>query len=826
MKLNDISKRLTVNERFMVHILAYQAYMDSWEVPYELTQKGLAEGIGINRGEVPRAAKALKKQDMIFDDRKHIIGETRKKVVYFLTRKGLQEAVKTRNHLVKAGYEPERVDFKVGPKRVSKKQISLPNVDYFFGREEELKQLGEIFKSKRKPLVFIYGMAGIGKTTLVLNFLSQIKSDRPVIWHSCQGFDSLEYIIKSVGKQIGFSNLDGPVNMVLRDIVDHIFETDSILFMDDIHKLEPSVLVIIELIKERMNESNTEKNPLFIFTSRDQLRLYDVRDLMIKRTVKEFNLQELDKKSTLDFIEYLKQQNSTAAKGLSGEELYKMTKGYPLAIELLQMGSGDRSFGSLDDFVKEEILPSITMAQERMLAYLSYFREPFLVHALTVPQQDLFVMADFDDLVFKRIIKRDLVEIEQDVNEYFTLHDSLHQFFSKRVLPRDKDNFDKWCFDYYSYLAKDVGPHESMSPGDVRIISELSHFALGMKNTPKALEIVDTYFLPLKRSGYEQDLLVMLNELLKASKSKDSPKLSSKQVHGLRLKKEQVLEAWGNWDVFLEHMFFSTFLKSYLGDAKVEMKYDYLLKGMMEDIDVTGERDIRDSIKYLGMIDDFEGVITLYIELGWRGLMGKDTNPLADLEKGRKLAKKHDKDALPIIDLLKAELLFQDGELDAALKITKGLFKELKDGQKVYAHTLSGTIDLVNDDIPSAMKQFILGGKWAKQNLHKKGIYYSNIHTLLTGLLVSDVEDGGGDREQEHLDEVESIMNSFISLDDHYGKVFSSIALGIIYSHYGGSRRGAKMIEKAIRDYSSGDIKARSFQTSLETLKYHINGSK
>ena len=109
MKLDPISSKLTVNERFMVHILAYQAYQESWEVPHGITQKGVADGIGINRGEVPRAAKTLKNQDMIYDERKHILGETRKKVVYFLTRSGLQEAVKIKNHLLAQGYQPDEV---------------------------------------------------------------------------------------------------------------------------------------------------------------------------------------------------------------------------------------------------------------------------------------------------------------------------------------------------------------------------------------------------------------------------------------------------------------------------------------------------------------------------------------------------------------------------------------------------------------------------------------------------------------------------------------------------------------------------------------------
>jgi type II secretory pathway predicted ATPase ExeA len=826
MKLDDISKRLTVNERFMVHILAYQAYIDSWEVPYQITQKGLAEGIGINRGEVPRAAKALKEMDLIFDERKHIIDETRKKVVYFLSRKGLQEAVKIRNHLMKMGYEPEILEVQVKPESVPKKKVALPAVDYFFGRDEELLELTKVNKGKRKPLVFIYGMAGIGKTTLVMNFLSTLDKDKKVVWHRCQGFDTLDYVVKNIGKQLGFSKLDGNVNIILRDIINHIFETDSVFFMDDIHKLKPEILTVIELIKERLYGTDLEKNPLFIFTSRDQLRLYDVRDLKIRSTVQEINLTELDKKSSMEFIDFLLVKNRPKATRLNKDELYEITKGYPLAIELLQMGRGSR-FGAFDEFIREEIMPSLVKGQERMLTYLSCYREPFNIEALMAPDQEIFDISDFDDLVYKRIIKKDLIEIGEEILEFFSLHDSIGQFFFRRILPKDMEEFNKWCCSYYKHIIDQTNMEEDLDPEDVHNLKELFYFILNCKEYVQGLEVVEQYYHRLKQSNYHEDALVMISDLLAEIRTEKVTVLSPKQVHHLKLKKEQIMDVWGGWDIFLEHMVFGRFLSVFLEkwvEKEIDVKNDFQLKAKDDlQYDTVSEQDLRDTIKDLEAIGDHDGLIDIYKDLGWRGLFSMvDDDPLKDLEKGIELAKKHRPEALGDLNILKAEVLFQAGEREDVSKIVKMSLKDLKDYRRVFFHTLSGALALDDGKNKEAMDSFIYAKKDAQSFLHLKGIQYSELHSICTQLLLGESSLDG----EEIIERITEVYGSFRHFQDEYGMFFSELVLAIASSRLGNIDKGKQHIESAIKMYAGLDIRSESLASALETLKYHINGLK
>jgi type II secretory pathway predicted ATPase ExeA len=825
MKLDDISKRLTVNERFMVHILAYQAYIDSWEVPHEITQKGLAEGIGINRGEVPRAAKALKELDLIFDERKHIINETRKKVVYFLSRKGLQEAVKIRNHLMKRGYEPEILEVQVKPEDVPKKKVALPAVDYFFGRDEELLELTKVNKGKRKPLVFIYGIAGIGKTTLVMNFLSTLDNDKKVVWHRCQGFDTLDYVVKNIGKQLGFSKLDGNVNIILREIINHIFETDSVFFMDDIHKLKPEILTIIELIKERLLETDLEKNPLFILTSRDQLRLYDVRDLKIRNTVQEINLMELDKKSSMEFIDFLMVKNRPRDSRLNKDELYKITKGYPLAIELLQMEGGSK-FGAFDEFIREEIIPSLVKGQERMLTYLSCYTEPFNIEALRIPDQDIFDISDFDDLVYKRIIKKDLIEIGEEILEFFNLHDSIGQFFFRRILPKDMIEFNKWCFSYYEKMVAGSEVEDGLGPQEVHNLKQLHHFIMNGKEYGKGFELIKKNFDRLKQSNYHEDALVMTSDLLSGIRDEKTNVLSPKQVHELKLMKEQILDVGGWWDIFLEHMVFGRLLNVFLenwASKEIDVKNDFQLKAKEGlQYDTMSEHNLRSSIKELESIGDHNGLIDIYKDLGWKGLFALVDDPVKDLEKGIELAKEHRPESLGDFDILKAEILFQSGNRKDVLKIIKRSLKDLEDYRRVFFHTLSGALAVDEGKNKQALGSFKNAKKDAHTFLHLKGILYSDLHIMCIQILL---EDKSIDRE-EIMESIGKVNESFHHFQDDYGIFFSELILAIASSSFGNADKGGQHIESATKTYAGLDIRSDSLASALETLKYHINGLK
>ena len=91
---------MTVNERVMIHLLRYYRYADEFEVPFDLTQYGIAHFIGIQQKHVPRAMKKLMDEEMVEERVSHIIRSPRKQKVYFLTQEGFGFANNLKDRLM------------------------------------------------------------------------------------------------------------------------------------------------------------------------------------------------------------------------------------------------------------------------------------------------------------------------------------------------------------------------------------------------------------------------------------------------------------------------------------------------------------------------------------------------------------------------------------------------------------------------------------------------------------------------------------------------------------------------------------------------------
>ena len=79
---------LTVEERTLLHLLSYSRFLNHWEVPFHLTQEGIAESIGIARCNVSRAMKKILQKGLVQERTAHVKGVARKRKVYFLTHDG------------------------------------------------------------------------------------------------------------------------------------------------------------------------------------------------------------------------------------------------------------------------------------------------------------------------------------------------------------------------------------------------------------------------------------------------------------------------------------------------------------------------------------------------------------------------------------------------------------------------------------------------------------------------------------------------------------------------------------------------------------------
>ena len=84
-----------VQERIMLHLRDYADYTDSVEVPFALSQMGIANAVAIARSNVPRAIAGLKDANHLIERQAHVAGVSRKRKAYFLTDSGMIQAEET-----------------------------------------------------------------------------------------------------------------------------------------------------------------------------------------------------------------------------------------------------------------------------------------------------------------------------------------------------------------------------------------------------------------------------------------------------------------------------------------------------------------------------------------------------------------------------------------------------------------------------------------------------------------------------------------------------------------------------------------------------------
>ena len=77
-----------VQERILLHLRDYIDHADKVEVPFALSQMGIANAVAIARSNVPRAIAGMREQGHLIERQAHVTGVSRKRKAYFLTEEG------------------------------------------------------------------------------------------------------------------------------------------------------------------------------------------------------------------------------------------------------------------------------------------------------------------------------------------------------------------------------------------------------------------------------------------------------------------------------------------------------------------------------------------------------------------------------------------------------------------------------------------------------------------------------------------------------------------------------------------------------------------
>jgi len=397
--------KLHSDERILLFLSEFSNKRELWDVPSEVTQKGISARLGILENNVSRALKRLSGDGLIDPELKHIKGERRRQKAYFLSGKGesivssLKERLEDLSLKVLMDGGEVKVTITQAYRKARELGLALTMAEiylhrarkerpldltpgwggpgegsnlignyqmpaHFYGREEEISSVESFLHSSAGVLV-IWGMAGMGKTSLVLRSMSGARNR--VGYIRCEPWtdrtelaNELSWILEQMGfEEEGKELLQGDISpgKLSRTLRSVSSSTRGLtLIIDDLQKTGGGLDIYMEgLCKASMDPSGLR----VIILTRERPSFLDPR-FEIHGSLRTMELKGLDLGSVAMMIRDL-------GKGGDIGAIWDMTKGHPLYVELIlsSVGMGARSrFG---EFLDREVIAVLPPQQRNAL---------------------------------------------------------------------------------------------------------------------------------------------------------------------------------------------------------------------------------------------------------------------------------------------------------------------------------------------------------------------------------------------------------------------------------------------------------------------------
>ena len=533
-----------VQERILLHLLDYSDYKDSIEVPFALSQMGIANAVAIARSNVPRAIAGLKDQGILVERQAHVKGVSRKRKAYFLTDTGIslanetwerlsefpvrcilddQPAVETTLNGAKSvlPFEMRPVDIiryidehncldvrnlsadlveRDLSKHVEKQLVTsladLPRLRHFYGRTTELDNMVNLLEARATTLL-VPGIAGIGKTTVASKLIERFMHRRNLLYHRCQDWEGSRSFFESVAdwlSSLGNSEFSTylaatPVPQpadAAKLLVEALEGTPSLLVIDDFHKVSDMVLHQTFQAMSLALLGSEEKIGLVIF-SRSFKPVVPTKDAEGRIASLVLPLDGLDPESGRKLL--------TSFDSLEDEQwlhIHGLSRGHPLVLELINRGASAGAFHeTLENYVTVEIFSKLSAEQKRVLSALSIFREPVELDALA---QQRLNTDELDSLVESGLAR-------QADAETYDVHDLIREFLLRSLSSALRQEFHAKCVDWY----------EKQTPSHDMLI-ELVYHSIQAAQYEKASELVVSEGRQLISQGY-MELLGLIEQI-------------------------------------------------------------------------------------------------------------------------------------------------------------------------------------------------------------------------------------------------------------------------------------------------------------------------
>jgi hypothetical protein len=357
------------------------------EAPYSITQKGIADGVGIRWNHVPRAMGKLKKMGYITEEMSHIEKKTRRQKAYFLTDEGLIFARSLRERILNWKVTLQKADGQVMNAKLSEissklklkldplnlymmisnegiireedlttqkpKAVPSKGSKVFFkkgeitwpselvGRDSEIAVMSEWLNSASINTIVIYGTIGIGKSALLAEMIKRYQGKKNIFWYKMSDSDSQDDLIESLSKfliHMKKSSLSSQLNEqkeltdIMRVLEKGIGDSETILAFDNYFQVSEEVA---DFFSSLSGLAQKYRNLKLVVGARDTTpfycRFYDKNEVK-KRKIAELTLKGLDKEGIKELLD---------APNIDADALKKidlMTRGHPLTIELIKKG--------------------------------------------------------------------------------------------------------------------------------------------------------------------------------------------------------------------------------------------------------------------------------------------------------------------------------------------------------------------------------------------------------------------------------------------------------------------------------------------------------
>lgn len=482
---------MKIADRILIHLSRYYGHAIEVVAPWAMTQNGIASGVGAERKNVAIPLNRLAESGHIVIHKRHIKGEKSIRKIYSLTASGMEEAgrisrsfgetsvvlidleghkrtSRMRDVSTFTSVNVDMLDVALALKdglldcrqlqqqgmRTERKLVDMtermPVVKGFVGRSNELEELRRSLQSRETKVAVVSGIPGIGKTTLVAEFLKDWKRGHNVFWlkmHEWTGLRgfliALGEFLSAQGKPALLSSITQAESLDLERIGitlrSEVSGSKGIAVIDDFHKGDEKVREAVKIVFEILIEEDSDLNLILI--GRSISAFFDARNSKLSRSVATILVEELDEESCHQIL------LSRGIQEMHHDKAMAMARGHPLSLQLFDPASEGSRPSEFYDFVEREVSVSLTPLETGIMTASALARYPLA--------PDAFLSSRI--AYGEESGRPSMLQLETDINKSFISlkeknlivegtygvidsHDLLKDFFKKKASGRLRKN--------------------------------------------------------------------------------------------------------------------------------------------------------------------------------------------------------------------------------------------------------------------------------------------------------------------------------------------------------------------------------------------------